>query len=134
MHFNIDLWGRALANALAIATISLSATGCAVNPDKLCASLVPPSWTRVDPPPDATTALTAYLPRTPYTTNTGHIVQSARTLWYRQSDELIACTLEKHATDNCSVHTTQFALRAGTWLKVADDAVLCNVTLTHAGS
>jgi hypothetical protein len=56
-------------------------------------------------------------------------VASVHRLWYEQGDGLIACTLARHASDNCSVEVTQFARSGAGWVKVSDNAVLCHVTL-----
>src|SRR3979411_1782568 len=112
---------------LSIAAISLLSSGCVANPEKLCASLVPPGWTHVAPPTGATAALSAH--------NPGHLVRSKHTLWFfAQSDRFIACTLDKRARDNCSVETTEFEQTTGDWMYVGGNAVLCNILLTHGGS
>jgi hypothetical protein len=74
------------------------------------------------------------LPPTPYTSSSGYLVRSTRTLWFRQSDQLIACTLDERATDTCSVETTEFDRSASGWIKVSGNAVLCNVATKHGGT
>ena len=116
-----------------IVAICVLASGCVANPETLCSSLIPPGWLHVAPPPGATSALSTYLPSTPYTTGSGHLVRSIHTLWFQQSNELIACTLDKRATDTCSIETTEFDRTSGGWVKVSGNAVLCNVAITHGG-
>jgi hypothetical protein len=112
---------------LSIAAFFLISSGCAANPEKICASQVPQGWTHVAPPTGATAALTAH--------NPDHLVRSKHTLWFfDQSHRFIACTLDKRARDTCSVVTTEFEQTAGDWIYVGGDAVLCNILLTHGGS
>ena len=112
-----------------IAALTILLTGCAANPRFLCQTLVPNSWTYLPRAPSASAGLESSLPAAPYRTNEGRLVTSVRRLWYGQGDELMACTLDWHATDNCSVFATRFS-RSGTgWVKVSDDGVLCHVLL-----
>jgi hypothetical protein len=109
--------------------VSLFLGGCASNPQSLCAALVPSSWTYLRQPPSSSAGVNGALPKTPYRTGEGKLVASARRVWYSRSDELIACTLDRHATDTCSVITTQFSRSGAGWAKVADNAVLCKISL-----
>ena len=109
-----------------IAVIFLLFSGCVANPEKLCASLVPPGWSHVAAPTDATGPLVASSP--------GHFL-SKDTLWFsNQSDRFIACTLDKQARDTCSVETTEFEKSLDGWKQIGGNAVLCNVAITHRGS
>src|SRR6266851_2885866 len=112
-----------------IVAVAILLTGCAANPRSLCESLVPSSWTYLSQAPQGSAGLESSLPATPYRTNEGRLVSSVHRLWYERGDGLIACTLARHATDNCSVEVTQFARSSAGWVKVSDHAVLCHVTL-----
>jgi len=114
------------AGVLAFAVVL---TGCAANPRTLCGSLVPNSWTLLLRAPEGTRDLEASLPQAPYQTNEGRWITSVQRLWYEKGDGLIACTLARHATDNCSVRVTEFARSGGAWVKVSDDAYLCHIIL-----
>jgi len=112
-----------------IVVIAMLFTGCATNPRSLCESLVPSSWTYLPQAPQGSAGLESSLPATPYPTNEGKLVTSVRRLWFQHGDELIACTLARHATDNCSVRVTRFSRSSAGWTKVSDDGVLCHVIL-----
>jgi hypothetical protein len=122
--------GVLLSNVMrtSVLVFAVMLTACAANPRSLCESLVPNSWTPLPRAPEGTRDLEASLPTAPYRTNEG-LVTSVQRLWYEKGDELIACTLPRHATDNSSVMVTDFARSGGTWVKVSDDAYLCHVTL-----
>jgi hypothetical protein len=107
---------------------ALVLAGCAVNPRTLCASLVPNSWTPLPRAPEGVRDLDASLPQAPYRTNEG-LVTSVQRLWYEKGDGLIACTLPRHVTDNCSVMVTDFARSGSAWVKVDDNMYLCHVLL-----
>ena len=92
-----------------IFVVAILLTACAANPRSLCASLVPSSWTYLPGAPQGSGGLESSLPAPPYRTNEGQLVRSINRLWYEQGDGLIACTLARHATNNCSVEVTQFA-------------------------
>jgi hypothetical protein len=109
--------------------IAVLLTRCAANPRSLCESLVPPSWKYLARAPEGTNDIESSLPSVPYQTNEGRSVTSVHRLWYERGDGLIACTLARHATDNCSVVLTQFVRSGVAWAKVSDNAVLCHVTL-----
>jgi hypothetical protein len=103
-------------------------SGCAVSPQQLCAPNVASTWQYVGEDKDLSKLLDANLPHAPYTTNEGRPVRAVRHVWYRVGDhQLLACTLARHAKDNCSVRTTEFIRIDGVWSKRSEDAVLCNV-------
>jgi hypothetical protein len=112
-----------------IVALAILLTGCAANPRALCGALVPNSWTYLRQAPSAPAGLESSLPATPYRTNQGRLVSSVRRLWYEQGDDLMACTLDRCATDTCSVVATRFSRSSAGWVKVSDDAVLCHVLL-----
>jgi hypothetical protein len=107
--------------------VAILLAGCAANPQSLCASLVPPTWTYLPQPPKEAAGLEALLPAAPYKTNEGKLIASIRRLWYQRDESLLACTLARHATNDCSALTTEFARSGTDWSKVRDDGVLCNV-------
>jgi len=103
-------------------------SGCAVSPQQLCASNAAGAWQYVGENKDLSELLDASLPHAPYTTNEGKPVRAVQHVWYRVGDyQLLACTLARHARDNCSVRTTEFIRIDGAWSKRSEDAVLCNV-------
>jgi hypothetical protein len=112
-----------------IFALAILLTGCASNPRSLCETLVPTSWTYLPQAPSASLELESSLPATPYRTNGGRLVSTVRHLWYERGDELMACTLDRHATDTCSVVATRFSRSGVGWVKASDDAVLCHVLL-----
>jgi hypothetical protein len=112
-----------------IVVIAMLFTGCATNPRSICESMVPSSWTYLPQAPQGSAGLESSLPATPYLTNEGKLVSSVPRLWFGHGDELIACTLARHATDTCSVRVTRFSRSSAGWAKVSDDAVLCHVLL-----
>jgi hypothetical protein len=117
---------RVIVRILSIAAISPFFSGCVANPEKLCASLVPPGWTHIPPPTGATSALIAYSP--------DHF-RSKNILWFfNQSDRFIACTLDRRACDTCSVETTEFEHSKGHWQYTGGNKVLCNVAIAQTGS
>jgi hypothetical protein len=109
-----------------IIVIAMLLAGCATNPKSLCGALVPNSWAYLRQAPPASAALTSSLPATPYRSSNGRFISSVRRLWYEKGDELMACTLDRRATDNCSVIATWFSRSSTGWVKVGDDAVLCH--------
>lgn len=120
--------------ASAILTSAILA-GCAVSPEQLCAPNVPSTGQYIGEDQGLSTLLNASLPHTPYTTNEGRPVSAIQHVWYRIGDhQLLACTLARHAKDNCSVRTTGFVRIDGVWSKQSEDAVLCNVISTHGKS
>jgi hypothetical protein len=110
--------------------------GCAVNPQHLCAPSAPTAWQYIGEDQGLSTLLDASLPHAPYTTNEGKPVRAVQRVWYRIGDQrLMACTLARHARNNCSVRTTEFMRIDGVWSKRNEDAVLCNVLAsTHQSS
>jgi hypothetical protein len=118
---------RRFRQCTSIVVIAMLFTGCATNPRSICG--VPSWWTYLPQAPQGSAGLESLLPATPYLTNEGKLVSSVRRLWFEQDDELIACTLARHATDTCSVHLTRFSRSSTGWAKVSDDAVLCHVVL-----
>jgi hypothetical protein len=125
----VDPHIRRFHQRTSIVVIAMLFTGCAANPRSLCESLVPSSWTYLRQAPQGSAGLESSLPATPYQTNEGKLVSSVRRLWFEHGDELIACTLARHATDTCSVRVTRFSRSSAGWAKVSDDGVLCHVTL-----
>src|SRR5687768_623066 len=109
---------------LKVAAILVSAVlgGCAGNPQKLCATLVAPSWEYLGPDASLDALLGASLPRVPYQTNEGKSVRTAQHVWYRVGNlQLLACTLARHASDDCSARTTQFIRTGEVWAKTSED-------------
>jgi hypothetical protein len=122
-------------HGLVAALSAVVLSGCAANPQALCQSLVPKDWNHVAVVPVAGAGLAKYLPQPPYETNDGKPVRTVRRLWYQHGpDQLLACTLDRRATDTCSVRTTEFSRSAGGWAKVRDNEVLCHVALNHDGA
>jgi len=75
--------------------------------------------------------LESSLPQAPYGTNKGKSVPTIQHVWYRGGQyRLLACTLARHARNNCSVRTTEFLFQDGRWLKGSEDAVLCDVLVS----
>jgi hypothetical protein len=111
-----------------IVALAILLTGCAANPRSLCGALVPNSWTYLDRAPSASAELESSLPAVPYRTNEGKL-SSVRRLWYERGDELMACTLDRRATDTCSVMATRFSRSGAGWVKVSEDSALCHVIL-----
>jgi hypothetical protein len=120
---------RRFRQRTSIVVIAMLFTSCATNPRSLCESWVPSSWTYLPQAPQGSAGLESSLPTTAYLTNEGKLVSSVRRLWFEHGDELIACTLARHATDDCSVRVTRFSRSSAGWAKVSDDGVLCHVTL-----
>jgi hypothetical protein len=112
-----------------IVALAILLTGCAANPRSICEAVVPNSWTYLSRAPAASAGLESSLPATPYPTKEGRLVTSVHRLWYERGDELMACTLDRRATDTCSVMTTRFSRSAAGWVKVSEDSVLCHVAL-----
>lgn len=103
-------------------------SGCAVSPQRLCAPSAPGEWQYIGEDQDLSELLDVSLPHAPYTTNEGKLVSSVQRVWYRIGDQqLLACTLARHARDNCSVRTTEFTRIDGGWSKRGEESVLCNV-------
>jgi hypothetical protein len=118
-----------VTRALTLAILTLSVLcGCAASPRRLCATLVTSPWEYIGDDTALAASLRSSLPRVPYQTNEGKPVRAVRHIWYRAGDQLLACTLARHARDDCSVRTTQFARVDDTWSKTSENAVLCNVT------
>jgi hypothetical protein len=102
--------------------------GCAANPQHLCAPNAPNTWQYIGKDEGLSALLKDSLPHAPYSTNEGKPVRAVQQVWFRVGDhQLLACTLARHARDNCSVRTTEFILIDGAWSKRSEDAVLCNV-------
>jgi len=104
--------------------VAILLTGCAANPQSLCASVVPSTWTYLPQPPKEAAGLEPLLPAAPYKTNEGKLIASIRGLWYQRDESLLACTLARHATNGCSVLTTEFARSGTDWSKVREDGVM----------
>jgi hypothetical protein len=123
-----------LRSAAIVASAVLA--GCAANPQQLCATLVAPPWEYVGPDASFNALLDASLPRVPYKTNEGRSVRIVQHLWYRVGElQLLACTLARHARDDCSVRTTQFVRTGEVWAKTHENEVMCNVLAsTHDNS
>jgi len=113
---------------ISVLVFAVVLSGCAANPRTLCGTLVPNSWTILPRAPEGVWDLEASLPQAPYRTNEG-VVTSLQRLWYEKGDGLLACTLARHATNNCSVMVTEFARSGGAWVMVGGDAYLCHITL-----
>ena len=57
--------------------------GCAISPEKLCASLVPGTLQYIGPDAGLSASLETSLPQAPYTTNEGKLVRDVQHVWYR---------------------------------------------------
>ena len=107
-------------------------SGCATDPHALCRSLVDDSWVPLAGVPSDIAEIERQLPHTPYLASGRRTVRNAQNVYYGRGGDLMVCTLERHARDDCSVNTTEFTRVEGHWSKTGGDAVLCNV-LAEAG-
>jgi hypothetical protein len=102
--------------------------GCAISPQQLCAPNAQSTWQYIGEDKGLSTLLDARLPHAPYSTNEGKPVRAVQRVWFRLGDDqLLACTLARHARDDCSVRTTEFIRIDGAWSMRSEDEVLCNV-------
>ncbi len=107
-----------------VIVVAIFLTACAANPRSLCASLVPSTWTYLRRAPRGSGGIESLLPTPPYRTSEGRLVRSVNRLWYEQGDDLTACTVARHAIDNCSVEVTYLTRSGAGWLKVGDSVTI----------